>query len=352
VINGYGSAAQLQRDVQDLVQDVSTIGGQKILRAINRALDEISSDADWPQLERSDELGLRKASDTGVAVLDSGSGYFTGPVDAERVKSITIYSPTGCTMRQVSASELATTAGAELQSRSDIPRVFSRVGQCAQWKPIAADSQMTLKCSDSGNDDVRDVRVRYKRYDSHMGATVVEDVLAGTFSGAGIALNATVESGWSIESVDLPVGWVGRTTIEDSAASTVVEIDNAFEPGSLSGSHWVHYSRPLFRVWPNPDRDYKATVVWKRRHPPILTATDVLEIPAAAAVVFKAAASIMGAERRLADAAAFNRRAEAALERELSGTGRATTAVTPAMGSVLGATGVPHRRRNIWYSDA
>lgn len=351
MINGYGTALQLQQDVQDLVQDVTTIGGQKILRALNRAIDEITSDGDWPQLERADEVGLEKRSDTAQTVIDSSaSSFFAGPVNCERVKSITIYSPTGATMKQASAAELASDAGSELNSRTGVPYSFARVGQTAQFKPLAADGTLTMKCTSSGNDDVRDVRVRYRTSTAHLGASVTEDVLGGTFSGSGIALNSTVEAGWSIESVDLPVGWVGALTIEDASANVIVEIANVFSPGTTSGSHWVHYSRPLFRVWPNPDQDYKATVVWKERHQPLLTATDALQIPAAAAVVYKAASSIMGAERRLADAAAFNRMAEAALDRAQSGTGRVTEAIRPAYGSVLGAAGVSRRGRARYWT--
>lgn len=310
-------------------------------QAINEAYFALVSQRDWPELERVDEIGLRKADDSAIATLEATEREAPMVRDSIRIKSIQTYSPSYREIRITSPAEVFRMLGAST-TVSAPPELACIVGRTAQHKRIAAAGPITLKSNVSTNNNDLVVRVTYRPTDGQVGETIFEDV-SGTFSGTGVTLSTQAAAGWSIESVSIPIGWDGNLTIED-ASTTVVQIPQR-APGASGEQHHRWYSRLLLRFAPLPDADYSAMLSYRLTPPELSDNTDVPLIPVADVLINRAAAAYFRSQRKLSIAREFEVIAERLVQSIMSNEPiDRTPSLAPRRG-VLGMVGVWQRRR-------
>lgn len=340
---GYKTLGQMAASVGRLINNTSTSKAQKIKEAISRNYEEVAAEYPWPELQRVDTVGLRKSDVSGVKDLESGEAEAPLPWDTYRVKSVYLKSPTACPLVYVSPSEMFERAQNTIDT-AGIPQVYTIAGQTAQWARLSADSVLTLICSSTGNNDINDVRIRYRTSSSQLGAYIWEDVEGGTFSGSGVDTASEALSGFPVEAVQIPAGFVGTLTIVDDSANEIVRIDSGEAPNTNSNEHYQTWTRPLMRVWPPPNDDYACSVAWQRKPPALLETADTPEIPCSAILEYRAASEMSTEDEKPQLALLYDQKAERSLQRVFGASQETRRYARPRGGNIMAATGIREDR--------
>lgn len=342
---GMSPLSAMVTEVQRILQDTSLARVTDIKAAINRALDTVSAQMEWPQLVFADETGLRKLN-ADITTFIAEDPYVPMPHEAATIRSI-IFQEVGCDpIKIVPAAELYSIAGSSI-AQTGRPRYAAKVGVTAQFIALDDDDSVTLIDETSAsNDNVNAVTVEYQRAGgvTQVGQT---EVVTGAFS-AGVQLSGTVKAGYSINKVHLPVGWVGNLAIYDSGDVLIVHIHNILAPGgtTLAGQTQT-IATSLFRVWPTPDADYPATIVYQRKPSALTLDSDTPEIPVSSYLVEKVAGDLLLQENKMQMGMIHDGKAERMLAAMMRQSSLGPVVAVPMGGGFLGATGV-HPTRGGW----
>ena len=338
---GVANFKQMQDEVLGMLQkESSTATRTTVKSAMNRVYDEVVHAHEWPELQRVDYTGLRVAGGS-LTTLVSGDPHIVAPWNAERITGLQAFDTCSRRLDIVERDEFFAYVGSG-EERTGTPEVVTQVGVTAQFRTISTVGTMTLKCSVSGNDNISTVRVYYTPSDAHLGRPRWMDV-SGAFS-SGVALGINPAAGYSIERVSVPAGWVGVLTIEDASNVAYVELDPVEVPGTTSNDNYQVYSRPLFRVAPIPDANYKAAWSWKHLPDRLTENEDVPEIPVSTYLVEMTVAKMLMEDRKWQVSSFHRGEAEAFLRRLTSGQQRSLRVVRPVGGNVANLNGFFDRR--------
>lgn len=285
---------EMADEVGDLVEDDSAGRRSSIKAALARIYDSAMAEFEYGSLERVDDTGLRSGApaNSGVKTLETGEAEFPLPFHVGRLKSLhhqSLVAPR--TMIAVDVQELYDRAGNELNT-TGTPCYYAEVGRTAQWQRLSADAALTVSCPVTTNNSNKTVRVMFRQQSSYTSETQFQDV-TGTFSaGVSLANGVTFESGWPIESVYLPVGWVGNFQVTGNS-QTLVDIGPNVLPASSNTEMSKPYNRKLIRVWPVPSTDYSLTITWKHMPRRLVQEGDLIEAPISVYLIEAAAAEIL-----------------------------------------------------------
>ena len=312
-----------------------------IKMVLNDKLAEYASAYDWPQLNRTDELGFRSGDTSTLFSFEAGEINAPMPLDTVNIKSLAMFSPSYRFLQMVSASELYARAQASI-NRTGHPEYAAFVGQTAQHVREPKDAAiLTVKSDVATTNDLLTVRVHYRPRSYQFGIVPWEDV-TGDFN-TGIALSKAVGVGWPVEAVDLPADWVGNLTIEDDSAVPVVivQVDPREVPGTSSANaNWRAVQRPLLRLWPTPSADSKVSISYVIDHPPLTENEDRPLIPVAQVLVEATTASMFRRARKHEIARHHDLMAEKILSRIVSAQQQHKKVIRPDTGNVCWQSGM------------
>lgn len=337
---GYDNLAAIRAQIQRFCYDTGTNSTATLNHAVNDELQTVAARHQWPQLIRVDKSGLRTPSDSNLKTIEAADEFVPLPFTTGRLLSLHHQnSVSGRTELDAKDPEEFSEIAGNRTTQTGVPQIYRYVGQTAQVRRHAAGS-LTLFCTTSGNDNVREVVVRLRHSTGSMLDTVAKIVVTGTFS-SGVSLGVTVGAGYDIESVEIPSGWVGNLRIADSAGTNVVHWMHYEVPVTATTTDRDYLSRQLIEVWPIPSADYPLTVHWQRDPRPLRADEDVPEIPVSGFLTETVAAVLLEQAGRHQDASVRRGRAEHKLE-AFRGLHRqdAPRVARPFGGNVLGATGV------------
>lgn len=332
--------ATLVAETQRIFQDTSSANLRAACKdAINRALDSAASLFDWPQLVEADESGVRILSDSTLPSLLSGDSFMPAPYAAGRLRSLVVQGAHSPPVEIVTPDELYHRAGVQLAFEVGVPRFAAQVGVTAQTRRLASDGALTCYSSSASNDGTKTVRVYFQKSSAPLGGRSWADV-TGTFStGVQLGGGATLEAGYPIKSITLPTGWAGTCEIRDGSGTSLVLVPSVEEPSTNTNSLPQTIQRALLKVFPTPDADYPATVIWWRVPLMLTEDEDVPELPIGSFLVARAAADIFGQQGKLAESALWEGRAMTALRSTLQQqSGHKRQQSVPAGGNILAQT--------------
>ena len=339
-MTGFGTAplALMVSEVQRIVQDTSTARQTDIKKSLNRLYDQVGAQFEWPQLIAADETGLRKLNATPKTFV-AEDAFVPMPHSAVTVKSVHFQDIGTEPLEIVPAGRLYEIAGSN-PTQTGRPRYLAKVGVTAQFVALESDDSVTLIDETSAsNDNVNSVTVEYQRAG---GVSLVEqtEVVTGAFS-AGVQLSSTVQSGYSISKVHLPIGWAGNLAIYDSTDVLLVNIHALVAPGgtTLAGQTRT-VATTLMRAWPVPDADYAATIVYQRKPIALTLDSDTPEIPVSSYLIEKVASDLLMQENKGQLAVMHEQRANAMLASLMRQSSLGPVVAVPFRGGLLGMTGV------------
>ena len=336
---GYATLSEMQDQIGLKVRDTSTAQRRISKDNMNMRYSEYAREYEWPELVRSDDVGLRDLANTTLTTADSAETFFPGPWDAQEILSLTVYTPTAVCLEEITATRLAAYTGSQ-RGVAGLPLYYAEVGKTAQYQQLTIDSVLTFRSSSTGNDSIaRTIRVVYSTSTAHLGRTTLEE-LDGTFGTANFVDTAgTAGAGWPIQEIHIPKDWVGDLTVEDSAGNVIVDIP-PIEGGGTASEQWQVLSRPLYKCAPIQNNDYKGTWVWKRLPSALREPTDVPEIPVSDVLVLAACSDYYADAQEPQLSVMYDQKAERALKR-ISGANRIPRGgAFPRGGNILGMTGI------------
>lgn len=296
-------------EVQSRLQVTSsTKFDARVKRELNNAYRIAVASKDWPQLRKAEDLGLQKADVSTLGTFESNQQGAPMPWDMNRLISIHIISPNDARLKEVGYSEIMRIYG-DPNDFEGTPQYWCPYHTTAQYRPLAAADQLTVKSNNTGNDSAnstnRVARIHYRTADRQPGETHFED-LSGTFSSAGIDLSeSSTPAGWPIERIELSAGWKGNLTIEDSSANEIVRIEGAEIPDAADTT-FQNFARQLILLAPKPDQDYTGVIEYYSIPRRLVESHESPAIPVADYMVEAATAAIMRNPGRNWQAAAIH----------------------------------------------
>ena len=339
-MTGFGTAplALMVSEVQRIVQDTSTARQTDIKKSLNRLYDQVGVQMEWPQLIAADETGLRKLNATPKTFVGEDA-YVPMPHAAATVRGVHLQDVSHPPIEIIPAGRLYEIAGANLNMVGR-PRYLAKVGVTAQFVALDEDDSVTLiNETSASNDNVYSVTIEYQRAG---GVSLVEqtEVVTGAFS-AGVQLSSTVQSGYSISKVHLPIGWAGNLAIYDSSDVLLVNIHAILAPGGTTMAGQTRtVATTLMRAWPIPDADYAATIVYQRKPYALTLDSDTPEIPVSSYLIEKVASDLLMQENKGQLAVMHEQRANAMLAAFMRGSSLGPVVAVPYRGGIMGMTGV------------
>lgn len=336
---GYYTRGRLISQVQAQVQNASTAARNVIANLIQSRYEEVADSYDWQELERTSEIGLRKA-DTAINSFVQADAYVPLPLDARRVTGLFIPSQ-DIKLDKVSASQLYEAMGSRI-NETGVPQVYAEVGVTAQYRAIATAGTVTFTASNANNDDIASVVVDYVT-NTGQDAQVFSATLTGAFS-TGLTI-ASVALGYSIQRVIVPINWDGTLAATDAGALEILKFQVLKDQTSVTVNDKTYeLKRQLIRVGPVPDGNYSAVVVYQRRPRPLLDDNDTTEIPVAQYLINMAASDYLRSDRQIDLARDFERRAEVGFNRTQNAQPLRRFQSRGRGGNILSATGINPNR--------
>lgn len=310
----------------------------KIDHALNRRLEWVVKQGDFPTLVRQDEVGLRTPSDTDSTIFQGSAAYAPLPWGCRNVQAMFLQVSAENEVEQLSAEEMARRYSITTTGR---PKHYAIVGETVQHTELAASDTFVVSGDAVNDDGVATARVWYRTNSGHLGE-VVSPSFSGAFS-TGITSPSAAAPGWPIERISVSSNWAGDITITRTTGGTeLAKIATPFATASSNPMSRVE-TRPLIRVAPTPDAAYKATVIWKRIPRRLVKADDAPEIPVSTALVYGAAADLLRAEKRYAQAREMEAMAHASLSTEVAGESMQGGFAAPAFGNFIDQCGVEYQ---------
>jgi hypothetical protein len=333
---GSDTLSQMRTEVFGLLGEISTPGRQqKVDAALNRALERIAKEGHFPTLQRVDEVGLNKPSDTSTDTLKSGEAFYPLPWGCRDVQSIILHSPSGTVLEQLTAATLYTRYSV---TATGTPMNYAIVGETVQHARLSVADTVVIT-GDATNNSLSTLRIWYRANDDYTGEVTSQLFDVGSTFGAGVTTSGTLAAGWPIERIAVNDKWIGDITITRTTGGTqLAKISGPFLP--IAGNPMRRtLTRPLARVCPLPDGNLKATVIWRRMPQRLINPSDIPEIPVATSMVYAAAAEMLRIDRKFVQANVY----EAKVSQALDGTQKAESPVLeiapPMWGSFVEATG-------------
>lgn len=346
-MSSFGAARldDMVSQIQRIVQDTSTARTTDIKNALNRAYDAVSAQMEWPQLVAAEESGLRSENDT-LATFESGDAFCPLPQPAVTLRKLILQDVSAEPIEVIPAGRLFELAGSGLNDTGR-PRFVAVVGTTAQSRPLAATGAVNAYAeTNSSNDNVYSIVVEYRTANASAGMEHTE-VVSGAFS-TGVTLSANVVAGYSISKVSLPVGWRGNLVMRDGSGNTLMSIKNLLLPGgTTAATQHQTIARTLLRVWPVPDMDYAATIVYQRKPVKLTLDGDTPEIPVSSYLVEKVASDLLFQENKAQLAMAHDAKAGQILSSLMRQSSLGPVVAVPRHPGFLSATGV-HPAQGGW----
>jgi hypothetical protein len=318
----------------------------KIHAAINRTMDWAVKQGTWPTLQRQSEIGLQAYQNPAATTLLSGGEYFPFPQDCRSISGIFLQGNTGVEVEQTSAVELARLYD---PSTTGLPVKYAIVGETIQHTEVVTAERICVK-GDAVNNNVATVRVWYRSKDELAGE-ILSPVASGDFSTGNGAVIGQAEDvvypGWGIQRVSTSPLWAGDIKLLGETSGTeYARVSNSYAtPSSNPGS--VTATRLLGRVGPTPDKNYKCTVIWERTPHRLVKNEDVPEIPCSPCLVYGAAADLLRADKKYAQAAEMDKKKFESLGSETAGEDQFGAGMRPQFGNFVDGTG--GSQSGIWY---
>jgi len=291
MLNGLQNLAQMAREVAFAINDFTASKDAKIRQALNRRYLYVAGAFRWQQLEHSDESGLRIFSDITLPTLIGSEGEAPMPLGMGRL--ISLHHQDSRREQLVALQMREFYARANLQSSSQgRPLVYTKVGETAQYRRLAASGAVTAYSSTSANDALT-ARVMFRENAGQVGEPHWTDVAGPFVAGASVGGGVSLAEGYPIERVALPVAWTGTFELKDGSGNSLVLIQRIEEPATASNSTEVTYTRQLLRFWPVPDTGYGLTVTWLRDVQSLTEDDDAPLMPVSRALVEGAIADML-----------------------------------------------------------
>lgn len=333
---GTDTLTSMRDQVLGLLGEASSQGRvSKIDAALNRAYVRIASSGHWPTLERVDEVGLSRPSDSGSATLQGGEGAFPLPWGCRDITALVLHDPPGREVEQISAAQFFRNYSV---AEAGTPKHYCLVGETVQHTRLAAADTVVIT-GNAANDAAAVLRIWYRQNASETGEITDQLFDVGSTFSTGVTTSGTLAPGFSIERIVVNDNWVGDITIARTTGATqIAKITGPFMPIAGSPLRRV-MTRPLARIGPIPSGDLAATVIWRRQPRRLVNPTDAPEIPVSPALVYAAAAELLRVDRQFAMARDYEAKAGEALAGSEAGESRDPEVSMPVMGDFIGMTG-------------
>lgn len=268
----------------------------QILERINSRYMEIASVGAWRELDVVHEYGTRRNDDTVdgdvLPILVDGEAEAPLPWLTGRLKSLHLQSPGRG--RALIAKDAQTFYDETnwRSAQSGPPLMYTYLGVTAQERRLNTLENIEVFCNNANNDGQRVVRVHLKRQTTAFGFPKWQDI-EGSFS-TGSPITGTPAKGWPIERVSLPPDWSGSVFVRGVTSGTnFVTIGSIEQPDTNTNDNRITFERPLIRVWPVPNADYKCTVVYTREPYELTEDEDAPLIPVSEYLIDAVTADLM-----------------------------------------------------------
>lgn len=333
---GTDTLASMREQVFGLLGESSSQGRlTKIDAALNRAYHRIASSGHWPTLERVDEVGLVKPSDSTRTTLRSGEANFPLPWGCRDITSMVLHEPRGHEVVQMDPAAFFRRYGT---TETGVPCHYCLVGETIQHTRLSATDTVIITGA-AANESAATLRVYYRVNDDETGEVTSELFDVGSAFSSGVTTAGSLAPGFPLERIVVNDKWVGDITITRTTGGTqLAKLSGPFLAIAGNPMRQVK-TRPLARVGPIPDADTKATVVWRRQPQRLLNASDAPEIPVSSALVYSAAAELLRVDSKFAQARDFEAKSEQALSGSEAGESRDPEVSMPVGGSFIDMTG-------------
>lgn len=339
-MQGYDRLSVMVDHVLDYCYQQSAAKEARAKERVNRDYQAIAADYDWPQLLRADESGLRDPSDSNLKTFEAGDAEAPLPHNLGRLKSIQLQTSSfgGGQLEGLDMQDFYDRVSDNL-TEAGTPRFYTMIGMTAQTRRIAVAATPTAHSSVTNNNNLKVAHIKFRKALAVRVDQTSKLDLSGTFS-TGVSLGYQLPTGYPIERVSLDSGWLGTFRINDGTVD-IVSIQHTEEPPTSTSALVDVISHPLIRVWPVPNVDYAATLMWVRNPLPLTEDEDTPDIPVSNYLVESCIGWMLSQEGRHKDAAPHIASAEA-LYRSLVKKNRqdASRRMTPRGRNFLGMTGV------------